>query len=308
MDGFGITPDDWPQTWPPGVTIPRTALLVPWKTAVQGRAVVATGTYEVFREVFPEEEYFLRELWKHRLGEQAHLEALLNRVGFIFQGSRDDVSERLGLYAWASLSISDRLEDLTTQREEIARSVGADTRFELLDEITLALTWLRDLSRLWIHYSYTGEMHSDDLPWEAEALGIRKPRSESEARWAFETGLSAAMTEFSPHLQRYATAPASVKVKDFDTQRRSAADFAATGSKLPSFYALIARQLYNHVVERPTYQECASETCNQIFAHQVRNGVAKYAPHAEGVKYCSRRCAKAQAQREWRRRKKESGS
>lgn len=304
---FGITEADWPPVWPPGVTIPRTALVVPWKVEIQGPAVVAVGTFERSREEFLEEEYFLRELWKHRLDNEAHLAALFNRYGFVFQANGDDISDRLGLYAWWALSMSERLTDLKAQRERVRKQVGPDTRFELLDEATLALTWLRELSRLWLHYSYTGHMHSDELPWEAEELGIMKPRNEGEARMAFESGLSAAMREFPPHIPPQGAPPPSMKVKDFDAQRYSAAGFMVAGSRFPSFYSLIARQLYNHVVERPTYRECASTTCTQVFAHQVRNGVAKYAPHSEGVRYCSRRCARAQAQRDWRRRQKEKG-
>jgi hypothetical protein len=61
-------------------------------------------------------------------------------------------------------------------------------------------------------------------------------------------------------------------------------------------------------VERIDHQEiparlCANETCNRWFVFQ--DGRAEKAQHRKtGVLYCTDKCARAQAQREYRRRQK----
>lgn len=71
----------------------------------------------------------------------------------------------------------------------------------------------------------------------------------------------------------------------------------------PTIYSVSFLQLYNHMVEGAVAHRCASETCQRLFVRQ--RGRAEYGQYrTEGVKYCSRECARAQAQRELRRRRK----
>lgn len=71
----------------------------------------------------------------------------------------------------------------------------------------------------------------------------------------------------------------------------------------PTIYSVSFLQLYNHLAEGATARECANETCLRAFVRQ--RGRAAYNQHRmEGVKYCSRECARAQAQRQLRRRRK----
>lgn len=70
-----------------------------------------------------------------------------------------------------------------------------------------------------------------------------------------------------------------------------------------SLYHLCCLELYNHIVEGATYRTCSNETCGHTFVRQ--EGRAEHGQYrTKGVKYCSATCARAQAQRELRRRKR----
>lgn len=72
----------------------------------------------------------------------------------------------------------------------------------------------------------------------------------------------------------------------------------------PTIYETAFLQLYNHIAENATIRNCANETCHRNFVRQ--RGRAEYGQNrTSGVKYCTRECARAQAQRELRRRRKQ---
>ncbi|MEV1174540.1 hypothetical protein [Nonomuraea sp. NPDC049784] len=62
-------------------------------------------------------------------------------------------------------------------------------------------------------------------------------------------------------------------------------------------------QLYNHLVEKAEFRQCANELCDKTFVRQ--RGRAEFGQHrTSGILYHSRDCARAQAQRQLRRRRK----
>lgn len=61
-------------------------------------------------------------------------------------------------------------------------------------------------------------------------------------------------------------------------------------------------ELFNHLAGQTAYKLCANERCGRLFVRQAgRSKHGQYRSH--GVKFCSALCAKAQANRDYRRRK-----
>jgi hypothetical protein len=86
-------------------------------------------------------------------------------------------------------------------------------------------------------------------------------------------------------------------------------DYAPTAEPHPAevtLYQTCALELFNHIVESATYKRCQNERCPRAGVLFVRQqGRSKYGHHRlKGVKYCSHECARAQVQREYRRKKR----
>ena len=68
-----------------------------------------------------------------------------------------------------------------------------------------------------------------------------------------------------------------------------------------NLHALCCLELFNHVAAANDFPRCANESCARLFVRDER-------ARRRGMRYCSRTCARAQAQREFRRRKAASPS
>lgn len=152
---------------------------------------------------------------------------------------------------------------------------------------------LRAVTRQWENHAA-----GDDAPeavataWEAE--GIPLPKTDHamfhEFGWQiWEEFVNAALRPCQVHVR---------------AGRPDGDPWQAWGMGEPNAYTAMTVQLVNLVVEGAMWRRCASETCDHVFVRQ--RGRAAFDQHrTEGVRYCSRSCARAQANREWRRRQKQ---
>jgi hypothetical protein len=113
--------------------------------------------------------------------------------------------------------------------------------------------------------------------------GHPAPKNESQGWLWFDTLINAALRPYHVHVQTY---PGGT----------------LTGATpRPTLYQACALQLHNYVAEATPFGRCANERCGHLFTRQ--RGRAQYGQHrSTGVRFCSHSCAKAQGERQRRRR------
>jgi hypothetical protein len=139
------------------------------------------------------------------------------------------------------------------------------------------LDWLRFLRDGWIIASATGDLA--DYHRLFEGLPHADSLERTVKDWV--NGLNKALGVASPRI-----------------------DHPLAEAEGATLFGASCLQLYNHITEQVQYKICANESCGQFFVRQQgRSGGVQR--KSEGVKYCSSKCARAQAQRELRRRRAE---
>ncbi len=154
----------------------------------------------------------------------------------------------------------------------------------------LHLRVMRALTRQWIAAQQGDDDEAVLGAWAAE--GLTEPPSLEDAWRRWEEHLNTALRPFQVSVH--------VAVHDDGSTR-------AEGVLTPNTYAAMALQLANLVAENAALSICSNDACARVFSRQ--RGRAEFGQHrTRGVLYCSPTCARAQAQRAYRRRKREEQS
>ncbi|MGV9594724.1 hypothetical protein [Streptomyces tendae] len=228
------------------------------------------------------EDFYLRELLEIDPGDISTVATLMNSYGH-FSGTSED----LDLYNWTFEAAQ---EVARLERQEHPQARGWSMHQDL---VAIHLREAQEAVHTWIACQREGgldELIEPDITEEnlaqvhTEDPNVRNLDQLRELElWLrleqLKASLHAALSSFSIGIGSL-------------TDRR------------PTIYSVAFLQMYNHIAENATIRECANETCRRAFVRQ--RGRAEYGQNrTSGIKYCTRECARAQAQRELRRRRKQ---
>jgi hypothetical protein len=144
---------------------------------------------------------------------------------------------------------------------------------------------VRDMTRLWL--TLQGALSFEELAqcWESPSPA---PQSGDDARDRLAIGLNVALKPFQVH----------VVIEPGGSE---------PGTDFAPLISVVCLQLANDIIEKARYTRCRNEQCGRLFSRQ--RGRAKAGQYRTvGVDFCSRSCALAQSQRDWRRRKRAARS
>jgi hypothetical protein len=164
---------------------------------------------------------------------------------------------------------------------------------ETYDEFCFGARLLADLVTAW--RGLTGAIPPLSVQWASQFLASET----DDWTWASLPGATrllgetfrSALRPFSP---RFYVLPDGPDAELIGPHGRMSDD-------IPLF-SILCLELFNHICGEIPYSECENERCRRLFVRQ--RGRAIHGQHrTSGVKYCSAECARAQAQRAYRRRR-----
>jgi hypothetical protein len=234
-------------------------------------------------------DFYLRELAEVEVGDMEGVAQLTRDFG-IFCGAelRD-----LAPHAREQLEVPDAMAVAAVRRT--SHTTGVLHRSEV-EEHQRVLSNARDT---WLWLADSDDLGQLDLAvnfWSPEGMAHTYGLVETEEGRDKALRLSKFAAELNAGLQRF-----SVGLGELELRPEPITIFTAS-----------CLQIYNHIAERADVQTCQNEMCGRRFVRQ--RGRSRYGVHrSEGVQYCDKSCARAQAQREYRRReqlktRKENGN
>ena len=188
-----------------------------------------------------------------------------------------------------------------TLREEVLRSSEAARRTapvwlvaETIEEFRWAARAICDLRQAW--RCLRDGLDPREVDWRNPRLpGAALDRGHAD--WL--------VAEFFERTLRDALAGFSLRVWLVDSATERAALRAHTRPEPPdvTLYEVMCLELFRHIAEDASYKRCANPSCGHVFVRQ-EGGAMHGQSRMTGVKYCTRTCASAVAQRRYRTKRR----
>lgn len=275
-------------TWP-GMRVPVPKVVVAPVTLEIGEILFfddSAGRNSQQKEL--PDELYLRELWDLDLADSSEILDFSRQFG------------QLAVHGWAQLPIVPNPSQLgfiippKKNRKQVSRRTsdlrdllelrGTDSYLHV-EEFKVLVMLLKDMSRVWDMTHGKTNFSQLEEAWESDWI---EPRNEKFAVFILCSYLNAGLKPFHVRLE--------IGQGEIDEE--------VYGQPKPSLFQALCLQLANHIAEEAEYRRCANETCGRLFVRQRDR--AEYGQFkSEGVIYCSKNCARAQAQRSLRRRQAE---
>lgn len=177
--------------------------------------------------------------------------------------------------------------------EQVPRDRVWSNDLRHLDEFILGASILRDAARVW-------QAHTGVLAWDVVARSMETDHSWLDVGVAFRddgTVDEASLVSFFCRAMNAALSTFSVRVYASLDEARDTPEILWTAGT----FECLALQLADHMRGHAAYAQCANETCRRFFVRQ-RTASGEVGSRQVGLRFCSQKCARAEAQRQYRRR------